>query len=126
MLAFASNFKRSCLEMKTLEESMLEHIDYCKGYMAGVLAVRAGYPIEIDSPFKEGEKCTLETEIRTIKFRGEDFTIPVNYYKDKELGYKFTDAKLDDDMMWTLFRAWCEKHSKEIETFSDVEKLMKI
>lgn len=108
-------------------DNIIKEMDqkYCEGYRAGVLAARAGSPIEVDSPFNKGEKCTLETEFRTIKFRGEEFTVPVNYYKDEKLGYKFSDSKIDDDTMWTLFRAWCEKHSKEIENFSDVEKNMK-
>lgn len=72
---------------------------------------------DMKSPFTGG-KCTLETKTETFTYRDEEFTVEKKFYRCADTGHEFTDAALDNDLMWTLFRAWCER--KGFETFQDI------
>ena len=71
----------------------------------------------IVSPFTGG-KVTLESREEEITFRGEKIKIDRKFYRCKDTGKEFTDAKLDDDMMWDVFRKYCEK--KGFESFEEI------
>lgn len=73
---------------------------------------------EIKSPFIVGEKVELRTETTTVKYRGEDITVQRQYYHCTESGHDFTDAELDDNFMWAVFRQYCNK--KGFERFTDI------
>ena len=69
------------------------------------------------SPFTGG-KIALFSKKAEFTFRGEKFTIDKKYYQCLDTGEKFTDADIDDDNMWTVFRAWCRKQN--FDHFSDI------
>ena len=72
---------------------------------------------DMKSPFTGG-KCTLHERWMTVNYRGEDITIRAKYYRCEDTGHEFTDARLDDDTMWAVFRAWCDKQG--FESFKDI------
>lgn len=72
---------------------------------------------EIKSPFTGGKVVILSRQ-EEVTFRGEKVKILRKYYRCEDTGREFTDSKLDDDMMWTAFRAYCEK--KEMTSFTDI------
>lgn len=72
---------------------------------------------EMKSPFTGG-KVTILSREEEVTFRGEKVKIDRKYYRCKDTGREFTDSKLDDDMMWDTFRAYCEK--KGITSFTDI------
>lgn len=72
---------------------------------------------KIISPFTGG-KVTLESHEEEITFRGEKIKIDRKIYRCKDTGKEFTDAKLDDDMMWDVFRKYCEK--KGFKSFDEL------
>ena len=69
------------------------------------------------SPFTGG-RIALFSEKTEFTFRGEKFTIDKKYYQCLDTGEKFTDANIDDDNMWAVFRAWCGK--QDFDHFSDI------
>ena len=69
------------------------------------------------SPFTGGKVAILSRE-EEVTFRGEKVKITRKYYRCEDTGREFTDSKLDDDMMWDTFRAYCEK--KGITSFTDI------
>lgn len=69
------------------------------------------------SPFTGG-KVTILSREEEVTFRGEKIKITRKYYHCEDTGREFTDSKLDDDMMWDTFRAYCEK--KGITSFTDI------
>ena len=72
---------------------------------------------DIKSPFTGG-KVTILSREEEITFRGEKVKITRKYYRCVDTGREFTDSKLDDDMMWAAFRAYCEK--KGMTSFTDI------
>lgn len=72
---------------------------------------------EMKSPFTGG-KVTILSREEEVTFRGEKVKIARKYYRCVDTGREFTDSKLDDDMMWDTFRAYCEK--KGITSFTDI------
>jgi hypothetical protein len=72
---------------------------------------------DIKSPFTGGKVAILSKE-EEVTFRGEKVKILRKYYRCEDTGREFTDSKLDDDMMWTVFRAYCEK--KGMTSFTDI------
>ncbi len=74
-------------------------------------------PFDMKSPFTGG-KVTIISREEELTFRGEKVKITRKYYRCKDTGREFTDSKLDDDMMWAVFRAYCEK--KGITSFTDI------
>ena len=72
---------------------------------------------EMKSPFTGG-KVTILSREEEVTFRGEKVKILRKYYRCEDTGREFTDSKLDDDMMWTAFRAYCEK--KGMTSFTDI------
>ena len=72
---------------------------------------------EMKSPFTGG-KVTILSREEEVTFRGEKIKITRKYYRCVDTGREFTDSKLDDDMMWAVFRAYCEK--KGITSFTDI------
>lgn len=71
----------------------------------------------IKSPFTGGKVIILSRE-EEATFRGEKVKITRKYYRCVDTGREFTDSKLDDDMMWAVFRAYCEK--KGFNSFNDL------
>jgi len=71
----------------------------------------------LKSPFTGGA-VTIHTREEEVTFRGEKIKINRQYYRCEDTGREFTDSNLDDDMMWTVFRKYCEK--KGIESFKDI------
>lgn len=69
------------------------------------------------SPFTGGT-VTIHTREEEVTFRGEKIKVNRQYYRCEDTGREFTDSNLDDDMMWTVFRKYCEK--KGIESFKDI------
>lgn len=69
------------------------------------------------SPFTGG-KVSLCTKEVTLKYRGEDITVNRDYYHCEDTGMEFSDSKLDDDLMWRVFRKYCEKQG--FGHFSDI------
>ena len=67
----------------------------------------AGVP-DVKSPFTGG-KVTLESKEDEVLFRGEKITVSRQYYRCVDTGKEFTTNGLDDDMMWAVVRAYCEK-----------------
>ena len=65
---------------------------------------------KIRSPFTGGIVDLLERE-EEITFRGEKIKINRKYYKCRDTGHEFTNTELDDEMMWTVFRKYCELKS---------------
>ena len=74
-------------------------------------------PTNVKSPFTGG-KCTLEKKIDTVRFRDEVISAERWFYRCVDTGRDFTDSSLDDDFMWAVFRAWCER--KGFESFQDI------
>lgn len=74
-------------------------------------------PSDMKSPFTGG-KVTILSREEEVTFRGEKVKITRKYYRCEDTGREFTDSKLDDDMMWDTFRAYCEK--KGITSFTDI------
>lgn len=72
---------------------------------------------EMKSPFTGGKVAILSRE-EEVTFRGEKIKVTRKYYRCEDTGREFTDSKLDDDMMWTAFRAYCEK--KGMTSFTDI------
>lgn len=72
---------------------------------------------EMKSPFTGGNVVILSRQEEVI-FRGEKVKILRKYYRCEDTGKEFTNDKLDDDMMWATFRAYCEK--KGITSFTDI------
>ena len=72
---------------------------------------------DVKSPFTGGKVAILLRE-EEVTFRGEKVKITRKYYRCEDTGREFTDDKLDDDMMWTAFRAYCEK--KGMTSFTDI------
>ena len=66
----------------------------------------------IKSPFTGGIVNLLERE-EEVTFRGEKIKISRKYYKCRDTGREFTDSTLDDEMMWTVFRKYCELKSPD-------------
>ena len=82
------------------------------------------------SPFTGGP-VTLEKRTDTINFRGEKFDIEVEFYRCSDTGMQYTDSKLDDNAIWRIVRAYCERHDispfdllpkKESKTSNEEEK----
>ena len=69
------------------------------------------------SPFTGG-KVTILSREEEVTFRGEKIKITRKYYRCEDTGREFTDSKLDEDMMWDTFRAYCEK--KGMTSFTDI------
>lgn len=72
---------------------------------------------DMKSPFTGGKVVILSRE-EEVTFRGEKVKIIRKYYRCVDTGREFTDGKLDDDMMWAVFRAYCEK--KGMTSFTDI------
>lgn len=69
------------------------------------------------SPLTGGELLLLQ-EKANVTFRGESVTFTKKFYHCVDSGMEFTNDELDDDNMWAIFRAYCEK--KGIESFKDL------
>lgn len=65
-----------------------------------------------------GRMKEIEEEIK-VTFRNQEFTISHKYWLDEDTGQKYTTPKQDDDMMWTIFRAYWER--KGFEHFYDID-----
>ena len=74
---------------------------------------------DMKSPFTGGKVAILSRE-EEVTFRGEKVKITRKYYRCVDTGREFTDSKLDDDMMWAVFRAYCEK--KGMTSFTDIAR----
>lgn len=72
---------------------------------------------DMKSPFT-GSKVVIQSREEEVTFRGEKVKIICKYYRCVDTGREFTDGKLDDDMMWSVFRAYCEK--KGMTSFTDI------
>lgn len=79
--------------------------------------MKAVIKCEKKSPITGGEMRLMQ-EKSSVKFRGEDVTYIKKYYHCVESGNEFTDTDLDDDNMWAIFRAYCEK--KGMKSFKDI------
>ena len=73
--------------------------------------------VERKSPMTGG-KLQLLTEEGEVTFRGEKVKYPHKHYHCIDSGEDFTDTELDNDNMWAIFRAYCEKRG--FEYFSDI------
>ena len=74
--------------------------------------------VDMKSPFTGG-RVTLETKDQEIEYRGQKVKITQKYYRCEDTGNEFTDTKLDNDMMWDVFRAYWDK--KNPEHFRDID-----
>lgn len=78
---------------------------------------------EKKSPITGGEMQLMQ-ERTSVKFRGKEVSFVKKYYHCVDSGQDFTDTELDDDNMWAIFRAYCEKmgyHSfKDIVLITDI------
>lgn len=74
--------------------------------------------IEMKSPFTGG-KVTLENKETEVDYRGEKIKVNRQYYRCADTGKEFTDSKLDDDFMWSVFRAYWQ--NKNVTHFSDID-----
>lgn len=72
---------------------------------------------DMKSPFTGGKVAILSRQ-EEVTFRGEKVKILRKYYRCEDTGREFTNYKLDDDMMWAVFRAYCEK--KGMTSFTDI------
>jgi hypothetical protein len=72
---------------------------------------------DMKSPFTGG-KVTILSREEEVTFRGEKVKITRKYYHCEDTGREFTDSKLDEDMMWAVFRVYCEK--KGMTSFTDI------
>lgn len=72
---------------------------------------------DIKSPFTGGKVAILSKQ-EEVTFREEKVKILRKYYRCEDTGREFTNDKLDDDMMWAVFRAYCEK--KGMTSFTDI------
>lgn len=61
------------------------------------------------SPFTGGP-VELRSDKTKITWRHEEFTVPRKYYHCVDTGHDYTDAELDDDNLWEVFKAYCKKH----------------
>ena len=68
------------------------------------------------SPFTGGKVELLSKEAEVV-FRGEKITVEKFYYRCTDTGHEYTDAELDDDFMWAVFRKYCEG---KYPTFTDI------
>lgn len=94
----------------------VEWVDACEMYEKWKI-VKQEQPSDMKSPFTGG-KVTILSREEEITFRGEKIKITRKYYRCEDTGREFTDSKLDDDMMWAVFRAYCKK--KGITSFTDI------
>ena len=68
------------------------------------------------SPFTGG-LVAKKRKFTTVTFRGEEFTVEHEYYKCLDTGREFVDSKLEDNFLWAVFRAYCDKH---YDTFTEI------
>lgn len=88
-------------------------------YVRGMLEMQETVKVvpNMISPFTGGE-VTLEEKETEVEFRGEPIVAIQKFYRCKDTGREFTDATLEGDFMWTVFRKYCEK--KGYESFQDI------
>lgn len=72
---------------------------------------------EKKSPITGGEMRLLQ-EKSSVKFRGEEVSFVKKFYHCVDSGRDFTDTELDNDNMWAIFRAYCEKMG--MKSFKDI------
>lgn len=72
---------------------------------------------EKKSPITGGEMQLMQ-EKSSVKFRGEEVSFVKKFYHCVDSGRDFTDTELDNDNMWAIFRAYCEK--KGMKSFKDI------
>ena len=71
------------------------------------------------SPFTGG-KVTIVDRDTEVTFRGERVKFASKVYHCEDTGREYTDAVLDSDMMWAMFRSYCENNIG-IESFADIK-----
>ena len=98
----------------------------CRGMDAGELRDLLNQFVEemnevegMKSPFTRG-RVVRDSEIRTIKFRGEEYTVPYRFFRCVESGKGFTDSDLEDDNIWEIVKAYFNR--KDVSPFDLVEK----
>ena len=93
-------------------------IDACEDIHELITSLQQSRPkTDVKSPFTGG-KVTILSREEEVTFRGEKIKATRKYYRCEDTGREFTDSKLDDDMMWSAFRAYCEK--KRMTSFTDI------
>lgn len=78
----------------------------------------AAIKCEKKSPITGGEMQLMQEE-SSVKFRGEEISFIKKFYHCVDSGQDFTDTELDNDNMWTIFRAYWER--KGFEHFYDID-----
>lgn len=73
---------------------------------------------EKKSPITGGEMQLMQ-EKSSVKFRGEEISFIKKFYHCVDSGQEFTDTELDNDNMWSIFRAYWER--KGFEHFYDID-----
>ena len=91
-----------------------KHIGYVNGYIKGYRQGDKDSKLApFVSPFGETGNVYIMEKEAEFTFRGEKVTAKYKYYHDENTGKEFTDADIDEDNQWSVFRAYCEKHGME-------------
>ena len=80
---------------------------------------------EKKSPITGGEMQLMQ-EKSSVKFRDEEISFIKKFYHCVDSGKEFTDTELDNDNMWSIFRAYWErkgfKHFYDIDGYREEQK----
>lgn len=77
---------------------------------------------DIESPFTGG-KVRLCTEMATIEFRGESYSVERVYYVCEDTGVDFTTTELDEKNMEAVYRQYRDKYG--IPSPSEIKSIRK-
>ena len=72
---------------------------------------------EMISPFTGG-KVVEEEALTEVEYRGAKYSVPRKYYKCVDTGRQFSTSEQDGDLMWAVFRKYCEE--RNFDTFRDL------
>lgn len=101
-------------ELKLLYIERYEALRSFAGYLDTIILD------DIVSPFTGG-RVERVSEPTTVKYRGDEITVDRDYFVCKDTGTKFTNAEVDDDFMWAVFREHCSR--KDYDTFKRIEEI---
>ena len=71
------------------------------------------------SPFADDDIITMKEKIITVNYRNTPVTVTSQFYHSEKTGHNFTTSELDDDLMWNIFRKYCEM--KGMNSFSQLQ-----
>lgn len=117
-LEYKMGFKAGVESVKQKEQKPAEWSKEDEKYLNLARSLQQKQPeTDMKSPFTGGKVAILSRQ-EEVTFRGEKVKILRKYYRCEDTGREFTDSKLDDDMMWAVFRAYCEKTG--MTSFNDI------